>query len=67
MMPILRRSPHSFFRPDEAAAFRAQPHAEAAVRLRRFDDDAKIAGLETPLVANFLPYVSLCMLPVRTA
>ncbi len=53
--------------PDEAAAFRAQPHAEAAVRLRRFDDDAKIAGLETPPVANFLPYVSLCMLPVRTA
>lgn len=32
----------------EAAAFRANPHAEAAVRLRIWDDAAKIRGLRTP-------------------
>jgi phosphonate degradation associated HDIG domain protein len=40
---------------DEAAAFRARPHAEAAVRLRRFDEDAKQRDLPTPPVAHFLP------------
>jgi [1-hydroxy-2-(trimethylamino)ethyl]phosphonate dioxygenase len=45
----------------EAAGFRALPHAEAAVRLRRFDEAAKVAGLATPPVAHFLPYVSACL------
>ena len=34
--------------PAEAAAFGARPHAEAAARLRRIDDDAKTPGLAVP-------------------
>lgn len=46
---------------DEVARFRALPHAEAAVRLRRFDEGAKVAELPTPPVAHFLPYVRVCL------
>lgn len=42
---------------EEAAAFRARPHADAAVRLRRFDEAAKVKNLPTPPVAHFLPYL----------
>lgn len=49
---------------EEAASFRARPHAAAAVRLRRFDEGAKVAALATPPVAHFLPYVRQCL---RTA
>jgi gamma-butyrobetaine dioxygenase len=33
---------------DEAAAFAASPHAEAAIRLRRWDDGGKRDGLRVP-------------------
>lgn len=46
---------------DEAAAFDARPHAEAAVRLRRFDEAAKVERLPTPDVAHFLSYVRACL------
>ena len=46
---------------DEVAKFRASPHAAAAVQLRRFDEAAKIANLQTPPVAHFLPYVRACL------
>ena len=46
---------------DEVAAFSALPHAEAAVRLRRFDEGAKVADLPTPPVAHFLPYLRACL------
>lgn len=42
---------------DEIAAFRASPHAEAAVQLRRFDEGAKVRDLPTPPVAHFMGYV----------
>lgn len=42
----------------EAASFRALPGAAEAVRLRRFDEGAKLAGLETPPLAHFLPAVA---------
>ena len=45
---------------DEAAAWRAQPGAEAAIALRRFDESAKVKGLATPPVAHFLSYVTGC-------
>ncbi len=45
----------------EAAAFRAQPQAEAAVRLRRFDEAAKVKDLQTPPVAHFLRHVATCL------
>ena len=40
---------------DETAAFEASPHAQAAVRLRRYDDAAKVAGAETPELEHFRP------------
>lgn len=47
--------------PKEVAAFDALPHAQAAVRLRRFDEGAKVANLPTPPVAHFLPYLRACL------
>jgi phosphonate degradation associated HDIG domain protein len=47
--------------PDACARFRAGPHAEAAVRLRRFDEAAKVKDLATPPVAHFLPHVTACL------
>jgi phosphonate degradation associated HDIG domain protein len=37
----------------EVAAFEANPHHEAAVRLRRFDETGKVAGLKTPTPEDF--------------
>jgi len=48
----------------EVAAFAAQPQAEAAVQLRRFDEQGKVKGLQTPPVEHFLPYVERCLRPV---
>jgi [1-hydroxy-2-(trimethylamino)ethyl]phosphonate dioxygenase len=42
---------------DEARAFAALPGAADAVRLRRFDEAAKVKGLATPPVAHFLTHV----------
>lgn len=44
--------------PEEVAAFEALPQAAAAVRLRRYDEGAKVKGLATPDVHHFLPYVA---------
>ena len=40
---------------DEQAAFRAEPHWEAAVALRRWDDAAKVPGLAVPGVEHYRP------------
>jgi phosphonate degradation associated HDIG domain protein len=37
----------------EAAAFAASPHAQAAVRLRRWDDGGKLDGLRVPDFADY--------------
>lgn len=50
--------------PGEVAAFDALPHAAAALQLRRFDEQAKVKGRETPPVGHFLPYVARCLDPV---
>ncbi|QPC43818.1 HD domain-containing protein [Kaustia mangrovi] len=42
----------------EAAAFIAQPHADAAVRLRGWDDRAKDPHGQTPPLDHFLGYVA---------
>ena len=42
---------------DEIAAFEARPHSVAAVQLRRFDENAKIKGLEVPDVQHYLPHI----------
>lgn len=39
---------------EEAAQFASQPFAHEAIRLRRYDDSAKVAGRETPAVEHFL-------------
>jgi [1-hydroxy-2-(trimethylamino)ethyl]phosphonate dioxygenase len=44
----------------EAGAFAAEPHAEAAVRLRRYDDAAKVKDLPTPGVEYFARYLADC-------
>jgi phosphonate degradation associated HDIG domain protein len=51
------------FTPDEAAQFRVHPHAEAAVLLRRLDEQAKVPGLHTPDLEHFRP----CLEAARAA
>jgi phosphonate degradation associated HDIG domain protein len=46
--------------PTEIVAFQAEPYAEAAVRLRRHDDVAKVQDLQTPDIAHFVPYLEQC-------
>lgn len=43
------------FTPDEVVAFEQNPHFEAAVRLRHWDDTAKVVGLEVAPLGNYLP------------
>jgi phosphonate degradation associated HDIG domain protein len=40
---------------EEVAAFEALPNASVAVQLRRWDDEAKIAGLPVPELAHYRP------------
>jgi phosphonate degradation associated HDIG domain protein len=47
----------------EAAAFRQGPHAAAAVALRRWDEAAKVAGLPTPPLEHFRPYLEAALAP----
>jgi predicted HD phosphohydrolase len=49
--------------PDEVVAFRALDGWEAAVALRRWDDQAKVAGLATPEVEDFRPLLAAVALP----
>lgn len=44
--------------PVEAAEFEANPHYEAAVAVRLWDDEAKIEKLKTPPMEHFLPQVA---------
>jgi phosphonate degradation associated HDIG domain protein len=44
----------------EVTAFMAKPHAAEAVRLRRWDDAAKVPGAVTPPVAHFLEVAASC-------
>ena len=48
------------FAPGAAEKFIAQPHARDAVRLRRWDDLAKVAGLKTPDLEHFLKLAAQC-------
>jgi phosphonate degradation associated HDIG domain protein len=43
--------------PAEVAAFRAEPHADAAVQLRRCDDAAKVKDLATPDIEHFVTFL----------
>jgi predicted HD phosphohydrolase len=43
--------------PAEAAAFEAEPFSVDAIRLRRWDDTAKVVGLQTPPLSHFVKYL----------
>ena len=49
------------FDPEQAARFQAQPYADEALRLRRWDDLAKQAGWETPPLGLYLAVVGRVM------
>ena len=48
------------FTPGELAAFRAKPFAEEAMRLRRWDDAAKIPGASTLPLSHYLEIAARC-------
>ena len=48
------------FSPDEAKAFLARPHAEDAMRVRRWDDAAKVPGQSTPPLEHYLEIAARC-------
>ena len=55
----LQGGPYS---PAEVAVFEASPHAGDAVRLRRYDDVGKVAGLETPELEHYRPVLQAAIL-----
>ena len=46
---------------DEVQAFESRPHWEDAVKLREWDDRAKTAGLDTPGIDHFKPYLEAAL------
>lgn len=47
--------------PEEIASFEGLPFWREAVKLRRYDEQAKVKGLETPPLAHFLPHVAAAL------
>ncbi len=53
------------FTQEDVAAFRNHPYHQAAVALRRFDEQAKVPGLPTPSLEHFRPYLeAACVVPI---
>jgi phosphonate degradation associated HDIG domain protein len=50
---------------DEVRAFETMPHADAAVRLRRWDDEGKRPGRSTPAFAGFIAVIGATIRPPR--
>lgn len=48
------------FARDETSAFLARPHAEDAMRVRRWDDAAKVPGAVTPPIGHYLEIAARC-------
>ncbi len=48
---------------EESARFAAQPFAEDAIRLRRWDDEGKIVGMATPGLDQFMRYAAASLRP----
>jgi len=49
------------FTPEQAERFATQAHALAAVRLRRYDDLAKVVGLSTPPLEHYMALTERCL------
>ena len=50
------------FSREETDAFMAKPSAENAIRVRRWDDRAKVAGATTPAIGHYLEIAARCAL-----
>lgn len=50
------------FSPAEAQAFIAKPFAHEAMRVRRWDDAAKVPGVATPALTHYLEVAGRCTL-----
>ncbi|MEO7744541.1 MAG: phosphonate degradation HD-domain oxygenase [Usitatibacter sp.] len=48
------------FSQEEAQAFMAKPHARESMRVRRWDDQAKVPGELTPPLAHYLELAARC-------
>lgn len=48
------------FSRDETSAFLAKPHAQDAMRVRRWDDAAKVPGATTPPIGHYLEIAARC-------
>ena len=48
------------FSKDAMQAFLAKPHAEDAMRVRRWDDQAKVPGATTPAIGHYLAIAARC-------
>ena len=48
------------FSRDELKAFQAKPFAAEAIRVRRWDDRAKVAGAATPPIGHYLEVAARC-------
>jgi phosphonate degradation associated HDIG domain protein len=48
------------FSAQEAEAFGQRPHVADAISLRLWDDQAKVAGLRTPSLDDYLPLLARC-------
>jgi predicted HD phosphohydrolase len=51
------------FSDEEARDFQQRPFFEEGLQLRRWDDLAKVVGLETPSLNHFLSYIALVRQP----
>lgn len=49
--------------PDECESFEREPHFEAAVRVRRWDDAAKVVGLAVPPLEHYRVRLNGCLRP----
>jgi gamma-butyrobetaine dioxygenase len=54
------------FTADELFQFRQEPFADSAVALRRFDEQAKVAGLATPGLKHFRPFLEAVLVAQRS-
>jgi phosphonate degradation associated HDIG domain protein len=48
------------FSREQLKDFLAKPHAEGAMRVRRWDDQAKVAGATTPPIGHYLEIAARC-------
>jgi predicted HD phosphohydrolase len=46
---------------DEVDRFRTRPYFQEAVRLRRWDDAAKVVGMKTPALEDFAHFLDLVL------